>query len=75
MGPDVVTDTSPLIKQVSEAGALPAFELLVIFALCWMVRYLIKRNDDLNKVVTDALVNNTAVISEFKEMVRASLNK
>jgi len=70
-----VIDVAPLVGKISEAGALCSFMLIVILALAWFVRYLIHRNDAQNKVITDALINNTAVISEFKEMVRASLHK
>lgn len=73
--------TSNLIGDVTRAGwnaestALIALMLLIILALAWFVKYLINRNDAQNKIVIDALINNTAVISEFKEMVRASLTK
>ncbi len=66
---------APIIGKITEQGALVAFMLLVILALAWFVRYLLQRNESQSKVITDALINNTAVISEFKEMVRASLHK
>lgn len=45
--------------------------VLAILALLWLVKYLIKRNEVQGDKVTDALINNTAAFSEFKEMVRA----
>lgn len=45
--------------------------VLIILALIWLVRYLIQRNERQNDKVTDALLDNTAIISEFKEMIRA----
>lgn len=67
-------DTTPIITQIlTGQNGLVAFMLLVILGLVWGVRYLLQRNDAQNKVITDALINNTSVIAEFKEMVRASI--
>jgi len=45
--------------------------VLAILALLWLVRYLIQRNEKQGDKITDALIENTAVIAEFKEMIRA----
>lgn len=72
---NTVIDTAPLIGRISEQGALAAFMLLVIMGMAWLLIYLIKRNDALSEKMTAAFIQNTAVISEFKEVIRAKNNQ
>ncbi len=74
MGEDV-NDISGAAAQgiVSLFNIDPLVTVLVLvnIALVWLARYLIQRNEKQNDKVTQALIENTAVIAEFKEMVRA----
>lgn len=51
----------------------PLVTVLVLFILCllWFCKYLIKRNEEQNEKITQALINNTKVVAEFKEVIRA----
>lgn len=49
--------------------------VLIIIALCWFIRQLLADAKTDRKMVLDVVVSNTAVISEFKEMVRGAINQ
>lgn len=49
--------------------------LLVIFCLCWFVKSLLQDARDERKLNRDALVSNTAVIAELKELIRGAINR
>lgn len=68
-------DVSAATMKVIEAGALFSFMLVVVVALCWFIIYLMGELRNTRKESTDALVNSTAVIAEFKEIVRAALHQ
>lgn len=75
MGPDETTDLSNAaakgVASLFNIDPLVTVLVLAIMALLWLVRYLIQRNQEQGDKITDALINNTAVVAEFKEMVRA----
>jgi len=63
-------DTGPLISKVAEAGALAAFELIVILGLAFLVWHLLKKHGEMHQSTLDAYIKNTEIVSEFKEMIR-----
>lgn len=67
-------DVGYAANEIIKAGTLCAFMLLVIVGLCWFVLYLMKELRETRRESTNALVNATAVIAEFKEIVRAALH-
>lgn len=65
----------PIIGKITEQGALAAFMLLVILALLWLVKYLIKRNETLTDKVMSVVENNTAAFEKWTEVQRAKNNQ
>lgn len=59
------------VTSLFEINALVTVLVLAVLALLWLVRYLIQRNERQGDKIMEALINNTAALSEFKEMVRA----
>ena len=71
-------DTSSMFSQIAQVGPLFAFMMLVILALCFVVRTLYSRNidlgDNLQKIVVDSTVasqNNTAALQLLTVKVEA----
>lgn len=67
-------DVSSAASKIVEAGTLFAFMLLVIAGLVSFIMFLMKELRDTRKESTTALVANTAIIAELKEIVRAALH-
>jgi len=61
------------IVSLFEINLLVTVLVLAILALLWLVRYLIQRNERQGDKMTEAFINNTAIIAEFKEMIRAAI--
>ena len=58
------------INSLIELGSVVAVLLLVIIGMAWYLRYLIKRNDDLNDLFIQATKDMTVALTEFKEVLR-----
>lgn len=70
------------VEQLLSVSPLVTALILVIVVLIWFIRDLLKSSKEDRmlsredaKHSTNALINNTAVISEFKELIRNALNK
>jgi len=71
-----VTMESTIAQGVSSLfGLAPIITVLVliIVVLCWFIKSLLQDAKEERRLTRDALTGNTAVISEFKEMVRNAL--
>lgn len=55
----------------------PLVTVLVLFimGLCWFIKGLLQDARDERKLTRDALVANTSVIAELKEMIRIAIAK
>lgn len=49
--------------------------VLIVMGLCWFIKGLLQDARDERKLTRDALVNNTSVIAELKEMIRIAIAK
>lgn len=63
------------VESLFHVNELTTVLVLIILALAWYVRYLILRTEKQGDRITDALIQNTGIISELKEMIRAALNQ
>jgi hypothetical protein len=63
------------INSLIELGSVVAVLLLVIIGMAWYLRYLIKRNDDLNDLFIQATKDMTVALTEFKEVLRELARK
>lgn len=63
------------ISNIIEAGALFSFMILVEVVLCWFVMYLMKELKSARQESTAALMDNTKILIELKEVVKDALDK
>lgn len=49
--------------------------VLIIIGLCWFIKSLLQDAKEERRLNREALLGNTSVIAEFKEMIRAAINK
>ena len=60
--------------QLMQLGAVVVVLLLVILGLCWFCRALLTDAKEERALTRDALIDNTKVISELKEIIRGALH-
>jgi len=63
------------VSGLIELSPVIAVLLLVIIGLCWLVRALLKDAKHERKLNREALLNNTSVLSEFKEIIRSAIQR
>lgn len=63
------------VSSLMNLGPLVTLLLLVILGQFWIIKCFIKDAKDERTLNRDALMNNTAVISEFKELIRGAIAK
>lgn len=68
--PELVVTAASGVSRLFEYGALVILLVLICMGLGWFCSILFKRNQELADKFTSALVENTRVMSELREMVR-----
>lgn len=61
--------------DLMKLGPVITILCLIIIALCWFIKSLLQDAKEERKLNRDALVSNTQVISEFKELIRNALHQ
>ena len=75
MGCGVVKNVDDGVKELLSVSPLVTALVLGIICLMWFIKTLLKEAKEERTLNREALINNTAVISEFKELIRNALNK
>ena len=75
MDAQLVGTASKGIESLFYINPLVTVLVLLVMVLISLCAYLIKRNEAQNEKVMQVLVNNTAAITEFKEVLRALASK
>lgn len=63
------------VSKIIEAGVLFSFMILVDVVLVWFVMYLMKELKAARQESTAALMDNTKILIELKEVVKNALHK
>lgn len=63
------------VSKIIEAGVLFCFMILVEIALAWFVMYLMRELKAARQESTAALMDNTKILIELKEVVKNALDK
>jgi len=75
LGCGVVKNVDDGVKELLSVSPLVTALVLGIICLMWFIKTLLKEAKEERTLNREALINNTAVISEFKELIRNALNK
>ena len=70
-----MVETEQITKAIVEQGVLFAFMMLVIFGLCWFIRWLLAELKETRQQSLQALINNTTVMTELKGIINALVSK
>jgi lipid-A-disaccharide synthase-like uncharacterized protein len=70
-----MAETELITGKLIEQGALVAFMLLVIFGLCWFIKWLLAELKETRSQSLQALINNTQVMTELKGIINALVSK
>lgn len=63
------------VTSVMGVSPIVTILMLIILAMAWFIRMLLLDAKEERRVTRDALIGNTAILSELKELIRGAVSK